>query len=85
MKKVWVDIIDSLAERPSQRKELAHCRFKTTLMSLSGLDPFNEYEFMTNSIGAAVDSGTVIFYASAEIHPKTVIGNTILAYRSSIP
>ena len=71
---VWVIVTDHMT------KEVAHCRFKTTWMQWtlgSRLDPFNKYEIMTNSIRAAVDSGTVTFYPSAETNPKDVTGNTI--------
>jgi tRNA A-37 threonylcarbamoyl transferase component Bud32 len=71
---VWVLVTDHIS------KELARCRFKTNglqRMTGFGIDPFNEYEIVTNSIRTAVDSGTVTFYPSSEKHPDPVIGNII--------
>jgi hypothetical protein len=71
---VWVIVTDHIT------KELARCRYKITSMQLMlryGPDPFNQYETITNSVRAAVDSGTVVFYPSAEEHPEPVSGNII--------
>jgi|SRR5450631_1408034 len=71
---VWVIATDHITN------EVTHCKFRMTHSQLIpgfGPNPFNRCELMTNSVRAAVDSGSVVFYRSAEEHPESTNENVI--------